>query len=100
MKEALQRWDEWAKECFSKDQSPLKPRIEQITDQERGKDNTDIPESLIEIRHRASLTRIIAEEPDTETWINQAYAEQDIGVEIRNLANRGSHGNDGIPGEA
>ena len=40
------------------------------------------------------------EEPEIETWRNQVYEEQDIDRELRNLANRKAHGNDGIPGEA
>ena len=38
--------------------------------------------------------------PETETLLNQEYDEQDIGRELRNIANRKAHGSDGIPGEA
>ena len=44
--------------------------------------------------------RIITEEPETETWRNQEYAERDIDGELRNLTNRKAHGSDGIPVEA
>ena len=57
-------------------------------------------QSLREIRHQANMPQITKEEPDTETWINQDYADQDIGREIMDLARRKLHGNDGIPGEA
>ena len=56
--------------------------------------------SLREIRQQAGLTQIMKGGPGTETWLNQDYTEQDIHREIRNLASRKSHGNDGIPGEA
>ena len=39
-------------------------------------------------------------QPEIETWLNQDYTEQDIYIELRNLALNKSHGNDGIPGEA
>ena len=57
-------------------------------------------DSLTEIRQQEKLTNVIAEGPDTKPWLNQAYAEQDIGAEIRNLADRKARGNDGIPGGA
>ena len=56
-------------------------------------------DNLTEIRQRAKLTMVVSEEPDTETWINQAYAEQEIDTEISNLANRKANGNGRIPGE-
>ena len=59
-----------------------------------------IDEDIRLIRQQAALTKIIQEEPDTETWLNREYDEQDIGRELRNLANRKAHGGDGIPGEA
>ena len=46
------------------------------------------------------INKIISEEPETETWINQEYSEQDIGKELRNLANRIAHVGEGIPGDA
>ena len=51
--------------------------------------------SLQTIRQKAAPTKIIKEEHETETWIRQEYAEQDIGRELRNLASRKSHGSDG-----
>ena len=38
--------------------------------------------------------------PEIEEWLNQAYTEDDIAAEIKNLALRNAHGDDGIPGEA
>ena len=100
MGETLKRWEEWAKECFRKDQDSLKPRIEHITEGEWENDITKPPENLYEIRKHAGLTQIMNEEPEIETLLNQDYKEQDIGIELRNIPNRKSHGNDGIPGEA
>ena len=34
MEEMLRRWEEWAKECFSKEQTELKPKITYIAEQE------------------------------------------------------------------
>ena len=59
-----------------------------------------VTEDLQTIRKQAELTKIIQEEPDTETWIDQEYAERDIGPELRNLTNGKANGSDGIPGEA
>ena len=56
--------------------------------------------NIATIRQQGSLTKIIAEEPDTETWLIHEYTEQAIEIGIRNLANRKAHGNDRIPGEA
>jgi len=36
MGEMLTRWEEWTKECFSKEQSELKPKISYIAEQEWG----------------------------------------------------------------
>ena len=38
--------------------------------------------------------------PEIEAWVNREYTEQDIETEIKNLALKKAHGNDGIPGEA
>ena len=57
--------------------------------------------NLETIREQASLAMIIEEEePDTETWLNQEYAEQYVGIGIWNLSGRKSHGGDGIQGYA
>ena len=82
------------------DKDQLTPNIAHISDQELGKETMKISENVREIRQRDSLTHIIQEEPETETWINQAYTEQDVDREIRNLSDRKAHGNDGIPGDA
>ena len=58
------------------------------------------PGNLYEIRKQAGLTQIMREEPESETWLNQDYKEQDIDRELGNLANRKAHGNGGVPGEA
>ena len=60
---------------------------------------TRAPGIIREIRKQAELTRIMREEPDIETWLNQDYEEQDIDIELRNLEKRKAHGNDGITGE-
>ena len=60
----------------------------------------NVSPNLQEIRQKASMAQVIKEEPGTETWMNQAYTELDIGREIRNMASRKSHGNEGIPGAA
>ena len=51
------------------------------------------------IRQQDAIAKIIQEEPETETWLNQEYDEQGIGRELRNLESRKSHGGDVIPGE-
>ena len=58
------------------------------------------PPIIREIRQHAGITQITKEEPETAPWLNQDYAEQAIGREIRNLESRKAHGNDGVPGEA
>ena len=100
MQETMKRWGEWEDECFRKDKARLKPKIEQIPDQEWDKVTMRVQESITEIRQRASITKIIDEEPEIETWLNLSYTEKDIDIEIRNIANREAHGNDGIPGAA
>ena len=54
--------------------------------------------TIREIRQEESATQITKEEPETESWINQEYAEHDIDREIRNLSRSKDHGNGGIPG--
>ena len=98
--ETLTRWEEWAEECFSKEQKNLTPKIEHIREQEWEKPFTRTAENLQEIRERPQLTQLIKKQPEIETWLNQDYAEQDIDIELRNLSLSKSHGNDGIPGEA
>ena len=57
------------------------------------------PGNLYGIRKQEGLTQIM-KEPEIETWLNQDYKEQYFGKELRNLASRKAHENDGIPGEA
>ena len=40
------------------------------------------------------------ERPEIESWLNREYTEKDIETELRNIAPKNAHGNDGIPGEA
>ena len=61
---------------------------------------TQVPNALRGIGGNADLTRIMSSKLEIETWMDQEYDEQDIGSEIRNLALKKAHGNDGIPGEA
>ena len=98
MTDTLLIWEEWEEERLGKDKTILQPKIGHIQGKEWGKQTMQIIDSPTEIRQQARITRITADEPDTETWLNQAYAEQDSGAGIRNLANRKLHGNDGIPG--
>ena len=99
MGEAMEIWEEWTAECISKKKGQLKPKISHIHDIEWGKE-IQVTEDLQTIRRQAEITKIIQEEPGTETWLNQEYAEQDINRELRNATNRKAHGRDGIPGEA
>ena len=100
MGEMLKRWEEWTKERFSKEQNEMKPKITYIAEQEWGNNFIEAPRDLHRIREKSALMKITREQPEIETWLNQDYAEQDIDIELRNLALDKSHGNDGIPGEA
>ena len=100
MTETMKRWEDWAEECFSKKSDQLTPEILHIQELELGAEEMHIAEDIQLIRQHAALTMKIQEEPDTETWLNQEYDEQDIGRELRSLPNRKAHGSDGIPGEA
>ena len=96
----LERWGEWTKECFSKEQKELKPMIEHIAEQEWEQTFLKAPKNLQTIRGNAKLTKITKNKPEIEAWMNREYTEQDIETEIKNLALKKAHGNDGIPGEA
>ena len=98
LNETLKRSEEWAQECFVEGQARLKPQVGHSGNR-MGKEMATISPNIQEIRQRASLAQVIKEEPETGTWMNQAYTELDIDREIRNLANRKAHGGDGIPGE-
>ena len=65
----------------------------------RGNEEIHVPDPLQIIRQQATITKIITEEQDKETWLNQEYTEQDIARELRKLTNRQARGCDGIPGE-
>ena len=52
-------------------------------------------EDLQLARQQEAIAKTIQEEPETETWINQEYGEQDIDRELRNLENQKAHGSDG-----
>ena len=73
------RFGEWAAEFIRKNMGRLKPKIEHIHDIEWGKEEFQLGEDLQTIRKRTALTKII-QEPETETWINQAYTEKDVAV--------------------
>ena len=100
MTETMKRWEEWAAECCSEKPDRLTSKIVHIPEQECAVEEMQIDEALRLTRQQEALRKIIQEEPDAETWLNSEYDEQDIGREIRNLANRKAHGSDGIPGEA
>ena len=59
MGETLERWGEWAKECFLKEHNSRKPEIEHITYNEWGKAITRAPGNLREIREHSELTQIM-----------------------------------------
>ena len=98
--ETMERWGEWTEECFSKKAGQLTPKIVHIQELEWGKEEMRIDGDLQLIRKQTVLTKIAQEEPDAETRLNQEYDEQDIGRELRSVANRKAHGSDGIPGKA
>ena len=52
------------------------------------------------IREKAITTKIIEEGADTEPLHKQEYTEQDVDIELMNMANRNANGNDGVPGGA
>ena len=52
MEETIKRWEEWAKENFSKEQKELKPKISYISEQEREKDFIEPTEDIQRIRER------------------------------------------------
>lgn len=81
-------------------QSPATTQNRKRTGQRLGKGEAKVQGNIITIRQQARLTKIIDGEPDTEAWLIQEYTEQDMGIEIRNRANRKARGNDGTPGQA
>ena len=86
MDEMLERWEEWTKECFSKEKKELKPKITYIAEQEWGNNFTEAPRDLHHIREKSALTKIMREQPEIETWLNQTYTEKDIEIELKNHA--------------
>merc|ERR1712112_474262 len=96
----LARWEEWAKECFSKEQMEMKPKISYIAEQEWGNNFAKASHGLQHIRENSALMKITKGQPGIEEWLNQTYAETDIETEIKNLALKKAHGNGGIPGES
>ena len=74
--------------------------MDHIPETERGKEMATHTPTPRQIRRKSSLTQITKDEPDTEPWLNQDYADQAIDREIRNLSRRKALGNDGIPGES
>ena len=95
----MQRWGGWAAECFSKKADQLTPKIVHIQELKWGEEEMRIDGDLQLIRQKAALTKIIQEEPDTETWRYQEYGARDIDRKLRILASRKAHGRGGIPGE-
>ena len=88
MSVTLRRWGEWAEECFINDNTILRPKMEHIRDQWWKKDDMRVTGSLETDRKHASLTKITAEERDAETLPTKEYADQDVDIELRNVANR------------
>ena len=85
---------------LQEERGPINTKIEHIQELEWGNGEMRVNEDLQLIRQQAALTKIIQEEPEKETRLNQEYDEQDIGRELRKLSNRKAHGSDGILGEA
>ena len=79
------------------EQGPTNAKNRTHTRTGMGKEEMHMGEDIQSIRRQAGLAKISQEDPETETWPNQEYDEQDIGRELRNLANRKAHGIDGIP---
>ena len=98
MRETMNRWAVVDIGVLQQGKTLLRPRIERTRDLGRGGE-IQVPENLQIARQQATHTKIITEEPETDTWLNQEYADQDIGRELRNMANRKAHGRDDIPGE-
>ena len=65
-----------------------------------GKGEIKISENIRTIREQSKLTRLVSEDPEIETWLNQEYTDHDIEDELRKLETRKAHGSDGIPGDA
>jgi len=82
--------EEWKKECFSKEQTELKPKISYIAEQEWGNNFAKSPHDLQHIRANSALMKIMRGQPEIETWLNQTYTETDIAIEIKNLAQKKS----------
>ena len=53
----LERWGEWAKERFSKEQKELTPKTEHIKEQELGGTHLNAPEDIRTIRESDELTK-------------------------------------------
>ena len=100
MTETMQRWGNWAAECFSKKSDQLTPKIAHMQELEWEEEEMYIDEDLQLIRKKEAMAKIIQEEADTETWLSKEYDEQDIDRELRHLENRKEHGNGEMPGEA
>ena len=71
MTEMLERWEEWAKECFSKEHKDLAPRIMHITEKEWEGNFLEAPEGLQEIRRNADITKITKDKPEIESRLNR-----------------------------
>ena len=67
----LERWEEWAKECFSQEQRDLAPKITYIAEKEWGETSTQAPKDLQKIRENADLTKITRNHPEIETWLTE-----------------------------
>ena len=100
IEETIKRWEEWTKKNFSKEQEELIPKISHITEQEWEKKFIKPPEDIKQIRENSTLMKMMKKYPEIEEWLNRPYEEEDIMTEIKSLALKKAHGNDGIPGEA
>merc|ERR1712105_519867 len=100
IEETIKRWEEWAKKNFSKEQEELIPKISHITEQEWEKKFIKPPEDIKQIRENSTLMKMMKKYPEIEEWLNRPYEEEDIMTEIKSLALKKAHGNDGIPGGA
>ena len=57
----LKRWEEWTKECFSKEQNELKPKITYIAEQEWKNNFIEAPRGIHHIREKSALMKIMRE---------------------------------------
>ena len=91
MGEKMERWGEWTAGFFSQKH---RPKMAHIPDLEWAKGDIQVPGNLKIARQKATLSKIITEDPETQTWINQEYDGPGVDRELRNLAIKTAPGSD------